>query len=104
VARRAPAPQLNDPGGFALSASVLASLSTVGIRQTGWRWRYNSAVNRPTGSFGPHLELAGSFVQTLPTDEGWTPGDHNGCRCQAAPVLRGPDGRFLATAVADDDD
>lgn len=94
-------PVINDPGGFALGAQVIAVLQELGVRQTGWRWRYNSAVPRPTGSFGPHLELAGATLQALPTDEGWYPGDHVGCRCESVPVLRGPDGRFLQVTEHD---
>ncbi len=96
MADRAPIPELNDPGGFALSGRVLAALSVIGVRATGWRWRYNTSVPRPTGSYGPHLELAGAHLPSLPTEEGLYPGDHSGCRCESVPVLRGPDGRFLA--------
>jgi hypothetical protein len=95
VADRLPVPRLNDPGGFALGERVLSALTTVGVRQTAWRWRYNTQVPRPTGSFEPHRELAGSHLQELPSEEGYWPGDHHGCLCEAVPVLRGPDGRFL---------
>jgi hypothetical protein len=104
VRNRVAVPQLNDPGGFGLSSSVLEAMSVVGIRQTGWRWRYNPSVPRPTGAFGPHLDLAGASLQELPSDEGWYPGDHQGCRCAAVPVLRGPDGRFVRAGVTEADD
>lgn len=95
MADRLPVPQLGNPGGFALGERVLNTLGAVGVRQTGWRWRYNTQVPRPTGGFPPHLELAGAHLTELPADGGFYPGDHRGCLCDAVPVLRGPDGRFL---------
>lgn len=98
MADQLPVPTLGDPGGYALSVTVLDALGRVGVRATGWRWAYNTAIPRPTGSFGPHRELAGAHLIELPSPDGWYPGDHRGCCCEAVPVLRGPDGRF-ATVV-----
>lgn len=88
-------PQLGDPGGFALGPRTFQTLEAAGIRQTGWQWRYNTNLSRPTRSYPPHRDRAGNFIVTFP-DDGYYPGDHKGCLCQATPVLHGPDGRFVS--------
>jgi len=90
-------PRLGDPGGFALGEAVVDALEVVGITQTAWRWRYNPGEVRPGGSYPPHRELAGAYLAQLPSDDGFYPGDHQGCRCSAVPVLRhAATGQFAA--------
>lgn len=76
----------------------MQALELIGVQQSGWQWRYNPSVRRPGGQFGPHRAQAGKYLQLLPDDDGFYPGDHKGCRCQATPVLRGPDGRFVTSS------
>lgn len=89
-------PRTGDPGGFGLGRRVTGELAQLGISQTQWRWKYGIGSR---DSFPPHLNLAGAFLEQLPTDDGWYPGDHKGCMCTSVPVLRGSDGRFVTPGV-----
>jgi hypothetical protein len=92
-----PPPTPAQPGGLALGSVVYSALGDAGIFQTGVRWVYSPGIGRD--EFPPHRALAGDFFDYLPTGDGWYPGDHKGCMCHDEPVLRSPDGRFVARAV-----
>lgn len=77
----------------------MSQLEAAGVYVTGYRWVYRTHLLRPTGPFPEHRALAGEYVDTIPTADGWEPGDHRGCRCSSQPVLRSPQGRFLPQAM-----
>lgn len=87
------------PQGKALGRIVLSKLEAAGVYVTGYRWVYRPHIVRPTGPFPAHRALAGEYVESIPTVDGWEPGDHTGCSCDSQPVMRSPDGRFLPQAA-----
>lgn len=64
------------------------------VVQVGWMWDYGSAAR---ATFEPHLELDGTEFQdfselenaaSFPDSDYFFPGDHDGCGCDAVPVVQ----------------
>jgi hypothetical protein len=100
------------PGGIATGELLRSALRDAGGGVEGYVWEYGPAVRaRP---FEPHLELDGVQFENfddpaLANGEGWPefaffmPGDHDGCLCDAVPVLLSPEGaaRVIPEAVSE---
>lgn len=88
------APAAGQPNGVALGTTIQDALTNSGSTITGYEW-----VHGPSDrTFDPHLDLDGQEFVTfsddvLESDGGWPyvayyyPGDHDGCLCDAMPVL-----------------
>lgn len=85
----------SDAGGYAFGQTVTDTLSAEGAGIEGYVWDYGPGVRR---TFEPHLALDGTeFINfdddVLLNNEGWPefsyfiPGDHDGCLCDATPIL-----------------
>lgn len=82
-------------GGIATGPDALAALAQAGLTPSGYMW----AAGAPDRPFEPHADLDGvDFAdwgdEQLAADPGefpfvsvYAPGDHDGCECDAAPVL-----------------
>lgn len=85
----------DDPGGLAFGQIARDTMSENGAGIEGYLWEYGPGLRRP---FEPHLRLAGvEFInfddEVLANKEGWPefsfyiPGDHDGCLCDAVPII-----------------
>lgn len=84
-----------DAGGYAFGQTVSDTLTADGAGVEGYVWDYGPGLRR---TFEPHLALDGvEFVnfddEVLANNEGWPefsyfiPGDHDGCLCDATPII-----------------
>lgn len=82
------------PGGIGTGETVMTALTGSDVLVEGYEWVYGPAFRQTP--FDPHLDLdgepftdwssdvlSGSFLD----DDNWFPGDHQGCCCDASPVL-----------------
>lgn len=85
-------------GGVAVGERILTLLSTRDITADGWEWVHDN----PQRDFPPHLDLDGVVSATYdgPEFDGYSEGDHGGCRCYKTPSLvRIGDGQIDAEAA-----
>lgn len=80
--------------GFASSPATRTALASLGVRVTGWTWRW--ALGLKGGTFPPHFDINGEHAPTADSFDALPGEDVNGdsCNCRLVPVYRTPDGRF----------
>lgn len=86
-------------GGIGTGELIRGALRDGGARVEGYVWEYGPAYRQ--APFPEHLSLDGATFENFDDDSlsggGWTgfgywmPGDHDGCRCDARPVILGAD-------------
>ena len=100
-----------EASGVATGGDVTDLLTARGARRSGYEWVYGISRDR----FAPHVRLTGVRFEAFDDEqlrnrEPWpnvqflTPGDHDGCRCDAYPLwaLADDESRFFPQAGVDD--
>lgn len=93
-------PEGGDAGGLAFGQFARETLRSKGAGVEGYEWDYGPGHR--SQAFKPHLRLDGkTFVNfddpVLSNGHGWPPfsfyipGDHNGCQCDAVPIIIPPE-------------
>lgn len=88
------------PGGIGTGQLVMEQLAEGGAETDGYEWEYGPAYRK--SPFEDHEALDGLLFQSFESDElsadgsfvdssYFYPGDHDGCVCDVAPVILGPD-------------
>lgn len=99
--------------GIATGNLMKRAMGDAGVQTEGYEWDYGPY--RRSQGFEPHIDLDGVVFEsfeddalrnysTFPSDPYFSPGDHDGCRCDVTPVMIDQRGQARAEAPTVGDD